>query len=53
VDDDDAVREMMTRTLEFKGSGVVASASVAEALRFITTENFDVLMADLHMPPQW
>jgi DNA-binding response OmpR family regulator len=50
VDDDDAVREMMTRTLESKGFGVVAAASVAEALRFITTENFDVLITDLHMP---
>src|SRR6202167_3047238 len=50
VDDDDAVREMMTRMLESKGFGVVASASVAEALRFITTENFDVLITDLHMP---
>jgi DNA-binding response OmpR family regulator len=50
VDDDDAVRAMMSATLEHKGFNVVAAASVTEALRFITTENFDVLITDLHMP---
>jgi CheY-like chemotaxis protein len=50
VDDDDAVREMMTATLESKGFGVVAVASVTEALRLITTQSFDVLITDLHMP---
>ena len=50
VDDDDAVRDMMTRTLESKGFGVVAAASVTEALRLTTTESFDVLITDLHMP---
>ncbi len=50
VDDDDAVREMMTATLESKGFGVVAVASVTEALRLITTQRFDVLITDLHMP---
>lgn len=50
VDDDDAVREMMVATLERKGFGVVAVANVKEALRFITTETFDVLLTDLHMP---
>ncbi len=50
VDDDDAVRDMMTQTLQSKGFGVVAAASVAEALKFITMENYDVLITDLHMP---
>ncbi|MFZ1998816.1 MAG: response regulator [Candidatus Sulfotelmatobacter sp.] len=50
VDDDNAVREMMTATLEHKGFEVVAAANVSEALRFITTQNFDVLITDLHMP---
>jgi DNA-binding response OmpR family regulator len=50
VDDDDAVREVMTETLERKGFQVVAAASVTEALRHITTESFDVLLTDLHMP---
>jgi len=50
VDDDDAVRSMMNETLEHKGFGVVAAASVTEALRHIATESFDVLITDLHMP---
>jgi CheY-like chemotaxis protein len=50
VDDDDAVREMMNETLTRKGFVVVAAASVTEALRCITTESFDVLITDLHMP---
>jgi DNA-binding response OmpR family regulator len=50
VDDDDAVREMMTVALGGEGFGVVAAASVTEALRHIATESFDVLITDLHMP---
>jgi DNA-binding response OmpR family regulator len=50
VDDDDAVRDMMTRTLELKGFDVVAATNVTEALKLITTETFDVLITDLHMP---
>src|ERR1700730_8057098 len=50
VDDDDAVRAMMNATLERKGFDVVAVASVIDALRHITTESFDVLITDLHMP---
>jgi DNA-binding response OmpR family regulator len=50
VDDDDAVRAMMTATLEHRGFEVVAAASVTEALRHITTKSFDVLITDLHMP---
>src|ERR1700730_8259250 len=50
VDDDEAVRSMMGMTLEGKGFDVVSAASVTEALKLITTENFDVLITDLHMP---
>jgi DNA-binding response OmpR family regulator len=50
VDDDDAIRGMMIATLEHKGFDVVAAANVTEALRLITTEAFDVLITDLHMP---
>jgi len=50
VDDDDAVRAMMNATLERKGFDVVAAASVTEALKRITSEAFDVLITDLHMP---
>jgi DNA-binding response OmpR family regulator len=50
VDDDDAVRSMMTTILEGKGFHVVAAANVTEALKHIITESFDVLITDLHMP---
>jgi DNA-binding response OmpR family regulator len=50
VDDDDAVRDVMTETLERNGFHVVAAANVIEALRHITTESFDALLTDLHMP---
>jgi len=50
VDDDEAVRSMMTATLEHKGFEVVPAASVTEALKLSTTESFDVLITDLHMP---
>src|SRR5579864_8562958 len=50
VDDDAAVRSMMTQGLERKGFEVVGADSVTEALRRITTESFDVLITDLNMP---
>src|SRR6202167_619565 len=50
VDDDDAIRDMMSQTLELKGFAVVSAVNVTEALKLITTESFDALMADLHMP---
>ena len=50
VDDDEAVRDMMTVTLERKGFEVVAAANVPEALRLIATDTFDALITDLHMP---
>ena len=50
VDDDEAVSEMMKMTLESKGFDVVAATSVTKALKCITTESFDVLISDLHMP---
>src|ERR1700727_246794 len=50
VDDDAAIREIMTITLERKGFAVDAAANVTEALKLITTETFDVLITDLHMP---
>ena len=50
VDDDAAIRDMMSATLEHKGFEVTAAANVPEALKLIVTETFDVLITDLHMP---
>src|ERR1700689_407830 len=50
VDDDEAVRDMMGATLERRGFDVVSASSVTAALKLISTEKFDVLITDLHMP---
>ena len=41
---------MMPLTLENNGFEVVAAANVTEVLKLITTESFDVLITDSHMP---
>jgi ActR/RegA family two-component response regulator len=50
VDDDEAVLAMMKESLESKGFKVAPAGSVREALKLITTEGFDVLITDLHLP---
>ncbi len=50
VDDDEVVLDMMSESLKSKGFEVVAVGGVAEALKCIATENFEVLITDLHMP---
>jgi DNA-binding response OmpR family regulator len=50
VDDDESIRALMSAVLQSKGFDVVAAANVTDALKLITTENFDVLITDLHMP---
>jgi DNA-binding response OmpR family regulator len=50
VDDDGAVRALMDEALKRKGFEVITASSVTEALAYIATESFDVLITDLHMP---
>lgn len=50
AEDDDAVRRMLQAALERDGFDVVAVAGVREALSCIASENFDLLLSDLHMP---
>ena len=50
VDDDEALREVFQEGLETKGFEVVTASSVREALSSIVTQEFDVLLSDLHMP---
>jgi ActR/RegA family two-component response regulator len=50
VDDDAVVLDVMTQSLESNGFEVVAVGGVTEALKCITTETFQVLITDLHMP---
>jgi DNA-binding response OmpR family regulator len=50
VDDDDSVRELLKEVLEISKFHVMTAANVPEALHLIDTEQFDVLLSDLHMP---
>src|SRR5580692_1716231 len=50
VDDDDDIREVYQIGLENRGFEIVAASNVHDALRLISTEKFDVLLSDLHMP---
>src|SRR6202045_1309653 len=50
VDDDASILAMMKELLETKDFEVVAVGGVVEALKYITTETFHVLITDLHMP---
>ena len=50
AEDKDDVRVAFQKGMESHGFEVAPAASVSEALRLISTENFDVLLSDLHMP---
>jgi CheY-like chemotaxis protein len=50
VEDDESVRLMLYEGLQRDGFEVVVASNVRDALRLIATENFDVLLSDLHMP---
>jgi CheY-like chemotaxis protein len=50
VDDDDTIRSMLAEVLLVHGFQVTAASSVPEALRFMSSESYDVLLSDLHMP---
>ena len=49
VDDEAAIRVTLSAILEQHGFAVTVAATVPEALRFITQERFDVLIADLNI----
>jgi len=50
VDDDEALRSGLQSVLEAHEFEVIAASNVNEALKRITSESFDVLLSDLHMP---
>jgi DNA-binding response OmpR family regulator len=50
AEDKDEVRIAFHRGLESHGFEVAPAASVGEALRLISTEHFEVLLSELHMP---
>jgi CheY-like chemotaxis protein len=50
VDDDEVARMSLSFLLEQSGFTVASARNVLEALKYITSESFDVLLTDLHMP---
>jgi CheY-like chemotaxis protein len=50
VDDDELARLTMDALLKDRGFAVTNVSSVSEALRLISSETYDVLLSDLHMP---
>jgi DNA-binding response OmpR family regulator len=50
AEDDEAVRDMLQRALERDGFEVVTATNVSEALNLIATQDFHVLLSDMHMP---
>jgi CheY-like chemotaxis protein len=50
VDDDEVVRVSLSLLLEQSGFTVTSACDVSQALKYISSEKFDVLLTDLHMP---
>jgi CheY-like chemotaxis protein len=50
VDDDEIVRFSLCKILEKHGFEVTCAADVSAALKFISSQPYDVLLSDLHMP---
>ncbi|MDP9050748.1 MAG: response regulator [Acidobacteriota bacterium] len=50
VDDDELIRSTLCEVLGQEGFEVTSAANVPEALKLITSNVYDVLLSDLHMP---
>jgi len=50
VDDDDVLRETLTKRFSRQGMNVTSAASAAEALEKAESSRFDVALLDLHLP---
>jgi DNA-binding response OmpR family regulator len=50
VDDDEVVRLTLTAMMREQGFDITTAANVSEALKLISSEIYDVLLTDLHMP---
>jgi YesN/AraC family two-component response regulator len=50
VDDDEGIRLSLCAILERHGFEVECAADVSSALKLISSQKFDVLLSDLHMP---
>jgi DNA-binding response OmpR family regulator len=50
VDDDEVVRLALGAMMREQGFDITSAANVSEALKLISSEIYDVLLTDLHMP---
>ncbi len=50
VDDDDLIRLSLNDILQREGFNITSAANVPEALKLISSNAYDVLLSDLHMP---
>jgi CheY-like chemotaxis protein len=50
VDDDETSLLILRKLLEHEGFDITVAANVAEALKLISSEHYDALLSDLHMP---
>jgi CheY-like chemotaxis protein len=50
VDDDELMRAVLSDVLRHSGFAVTSASNVVEALQRISSETYDVLVSDLHMP---
>jgi len=50
VDDDYVLRCTLAEVLEERGFDITSAATVSEALKLISSNTYDVLLSDLHMP---
>lgn len=50
VDDDKLMRITISAILKDSGFSVTEASNVTEALKYITSQRFEVLLSDLHMP---
>ncbi len=50
LDDDDLMRSTLGEVLQQHGFDVTTAASESEALKHISSNVYDVLLSDLHMP---
>ena len=50
VDDDVDLLSSLAKVLEYNNFAVTIASNVSEALRRISTGQYDVLLSDLHMP---
>jgi CheY-like chemotaxis protein len=50
VDDDEMLNTIMRKLLEREGFEITVACDVGQALKLISSERYDVLLSDLHMP---